>query len=189
MATHAEALPEELVHSAKVALLPEASKEALQEAWKMWMGEAVAETGAIPPGNAPGQTLWQQRRCAGGVVLGTPMLLLRRRLRLRRRRLGLPAAAPPPSLPFAHRLAPCPPPPPRPSHLPPPRPRAAKPEIRLTLGKGIEDLTCSVEELIDQVVKGCKVGAGGGRDGLCGLACCRLWCCCGGQGVRGCKVR
>jgi hypothetical protein len=25
---------------------------------------AVAEVGAIPQGNAPGQTLWQQRRCA-----------------------------------------------------------------------------------------------------------------------------
>lgn len=23
---------------------------------------AVAETGSIPPGNAPGQTLWQQRK-------------------------------------------------------------------------------------------------------------------------------
>lgn len=27
--------------------------------------DAVNETGAIPPGNAPGQTLWQQRRWAG----------------------------------------------------------------------------------------------------------------------------
>lgn len=39
------------------------------------------------------------------------------------------------------------------------RPRAAKPEIRLTPGKGLDDLTCGVEELIDQVVKTCKVGA------------------------------
>jgi hypothetical protein len=38
------------------------------------------------------------------------------------------------------------------------RPRAAKPEIRLTPGKGLQDLTCSVEDLVDQVVKGCKVG-------------------------------
>lgn len=38
------------------------------------------------------------------------------------------------------------------------RPRAAKPEIRLTPGKGLDDLTCSVEDLIDQVVKTCKVG-------------------------------
>lgn len=29
---------------------------------------AVNETGAIPPGNAPGQTLWQQRRCVQGVA-------------------------------------------------------------------------------------------------------------------------
>lgn len=32
-----------------------------------------------------------------------------------------------------------------------------KPEIRLTPGKGIEDLTVPIEELIDQVVKSCKV--------------------------------
>lgn len=100
MATHAEALPEELVHSVKVLELPEAGKDELQAAWKQWMQEAVAETGAVPPGNAAGQTLWQQRR-----------------------------------------------------------PRQSKPEIRLTPGKGVQDLTCSVEELIGQVVKGCKVVA------------------------------
>ena len=37
------------------------------------------------------------------------------------------------------------------------RVRAPKPEIRLTPGKGLADLTCSVEGLIDQVVKGNKV--------------------------------
>lgn len=100
LATHVEALPEGLVHSVKVLEVPEASKEELQEAWKAWMQEAVAEAGAIPPGNASGQTLWQQRR-----------------------------------------------------------PRAAKPEIRLTPGKGVQDLTCSVEDLVDQVVKTCKVVA------------------------------
>ena len=41
------------------------------------------------------------------------------------------------------------------------RPKAAKAEIRLTPGKGLQDLTCSVEELVDQVVKGCKVGGNG----------------------------
>lgn len=40
------------------------------------------------------------------------------------------------------------------------RPRQSKPEIRLTPGKGLQDLTCSLEELIDQVVKSCKVGVG-----------------------------
>lgn len=34
------------------------------------------------------------------------------------------------------------------------RPRAAKPEIRLTPGKGLQDLTCTVEDLIDQVRRG-----------------------------------
>lgn len=100
VATHAEALPEEMVHSVKVLELPEAGKEDLQAAWKQWVQEAVNEIGAIPPGNAPGQTLWQQRR-----------------------------------------------------------PRQSKPEIRLTPGKGLQDLTCSLEELIDQVVKTCKVVA------------------------------
>lgn len=61
---------------------------------------AVSETGQIPPGNAPGDKAWQQRR-----------------------------------------------------------PRAAKPEIRLTPGKGIEDLTCSIDDLIDGVVKTCTVVA------------------------------
>ena len=33
-----------------------------------------------------------------------------------------------------------------------------KPEIKLTSGKGLEDLTCTVEELLDHVVKTSKVG-------------------------------
>ena len=37
------------------------------------------------------------------------------------------------------------------------RARASKPEIRLTPGKGLQDLSCTVEELVDQVVKSCKV--------------------------------
>lgn len=59
---------------------------------------AANSIGAIPPGNAPGQNAWTQRR-----------------------------------------------------------PRAAKPEIKLTPGKGLDDLTCSIEDLVDQVVKSCKV--------------------------------
>jgi hypothetical protein len=47
------------------------------------------------------------------------------------------------------------------------RPKAAKAEIRLTPGKGVQDLTCTVEELVDQVVKACKVG---GRWGGCNAA-------------------
>lgn len=34
---------------------------------------------------------------------------------------------------------------------------APKPELKLTPGKGLQDLTCSVEDLIDQVVKSNKV--------------------------------
>lgn len=36
---------------------------------------------------------------------------------------------------------------------------AAKPEIKLTPGKGVQDLTCSIESLLDQVVKDNKVVA------------------------------
>ncbi|EIE27815.1 glutaredoxin [Coccomyxa subellipsoidea C-169] len=35
----------------------------------------------------------------------------------------------------------------------------AKPEIKLTPGKGLQDLTCSIEDLLDQVVKSNKVVA------------------------------
>jgi len=97
VATHIDALPE-LVGSVKVLEMPNAGKEELTEAWKEWIQEAVNSIGAIPPGNAPGEKKWQQRRA-----------------------------------------------------------RAAKPEIRLTSGKGIDDLTCTVEFLIEQIVKSNKV--------------------------------
>lgn len=98
--THVEALPE-LTCSVKLAQLPESfGKEDLTEAWKVWIQQAVEETGSIPPGNAPGEKKWQQRRR-----------------------------------------------------------RMVKPEIKLTPGKGLDDLTCSLEELIDQVVKDNKVVA------------------------------
>ena len=59
---------------------------------------AVAETGSVPSGNAPGEKKWQARRV-----------------------------------------------------------RRAKPELKLTPGKGIEDLTCAVEDLVDKIVKDVKV--------------------------------
>ena len=34
---------------------------------------------------------------------------------------------------------------------------APKPELKLTPGKGLQDLTCSVKDLVDQVVKANKV--------------------------------
>jgi hypothetical protein len=37
------------------------------------------------------------------------------------------------------------------------RRRAARPEIKLTPGKGLQDLTCSITDLVDQVVKTNKV--------------------------------
>lgn len=130
---------------------------------------AVNETGAIPPGNAPGQTLWQQRRCVQGVAaagwgaLSTGILENHAHRLIPRRPAGAPSHPAPRS--YGHHA------PLRPTRTytrthahtpisprsPTRRPRQSKPEIRLTPGKGLLDLTCSLEELIDQVVKTCKV--------------------------------
>lgn len=100
MATHAESLGPDMVSYAKVGEMPGAGKEELTEAWKSWIERAVEETGSIPPGNAPGETMWTQRKR-----------------------------------------------------------RIAKQEIKLTPGKGLDDLTCSITDLIDQVVKTNRVVA------------------------------
>lgn len=61
-----------------------------------------------------------------------------------------------------------------------------KPEIKLTPGKGLEDLTCSIEDLLDGVVKSNKVQQPGMQalalcivdDWTCGWpACCGQWHC------------
>ena len=61
----------------------------------------------------------------------------------------------------------------------------AKPELKLTPGKGLQDLTCSVEDLLDTVVKSNKVG----HHCICQLLtlhlsanlqsiwCSTMWCC------------
>ena len=98
--THVESLGPEMVASVKFDVMPGAGKEELTDAWKKWIEGAVEETGNIPPGNVPGETMWTQRKR-----------------------------------------------------------RMAKPEIKLTPGKGIEDLTCSIDDLIDQVVKTNRVVA------------------------------
>lgn len=100
VATHLEAFDATTVDSIKVRELPTASKDDLTDAWKDWVAQAVEETGTIPPGNAPGERSWQQRR-----------------------------------------------------------PRAPKLELRLTPGKGIDDLSISLEDLVDQVVKAVPVVA------------------------------
>lgn len=40
----------------------------------------------------------------------------------------------------------------------------AKAELRLTPGKGLDDLTISLNDLIDQVVKSCKVSCAKSED-------------------------
>jgi len=98
--THVESLGPEMVTFVKFDVMPGAGKEELTAAWKNWIEGAVEETGNIPPGNVPGETMWTQRKR-----------------------------------------------------------RMAKPEIKLTPGKGLEDLTCSIDDLIDQVVKTNRVVA------------------------------
>lgn len=148
-----EALPE-LVHSVKVRALPEGSRDELTDAWKAWVQEAGA-----PPGGAlswaftspPCLPLARGRAVLASVgAVGTPAPRpLKNTCALPARRpraVQLAGAIPPGNAPGENRWAQR-------------RPRAAKPEVKLTPGKGIEDLTCSMEELLDQVVKGCKVVA------------------------------
>ena len=99
--THKKELGEDIVSSIKFALLENATKDSLVEAWKEWLQAVVADSGAIPSGNAPGpeKERWQPKRPAP----------------------------------------------------------AAKPEIKLTSGKGIQDLTVDLKALIDMVVKNEKV--------------------------------
>lgn len=59
--THASELPEQ-TKSAKVAVVEAPGREALTEAWKAWMEEHVAASGALPPGNEAGNKTWTERR-------------------------------------------------------------------------------------------------------------------------------
>eukprot|EP00891_Asterochloris_glomerata_P006313 jgi/Astpho2/6313/Aster-08146 len=98
LASHLVSLPE-LAHSARWALVADASKENLTAAWKQWLQDAVQETGTIPPGNAKGNKQWTAKRVQ------------------------------------------------------------SRPEIKLTPGKGVQDLTCSVTDLVDQVIRSTKAVA------------------------------
>eukprot|EP00879_Flechtneria_rotunda_P008671 GHRR01009084.1.p1 GENE.GHRR01009084.1~~GHRR01009084.1.p1 ORF type:complete len:268 (+),score=84.85 GHRR01009084.1:304-1107(+) len=60
---HLRDVPES-TSSVRYEVLPDASRDSLTGAWKAWMEEALAETGSIPPGNAPGETKWQNRTAA-----------------------------------------------------------------------------------------------------------------------------
>jgi len=97
VAAHVEDLPE-LACGVKVLEIPGGNKEILQEAWKGWMQDAVADLGSVPSGNKPGERLW----------------LVRKR-------------------------------------------KPVKPELKLTPGKGIEDLTVSIESLLETMIQEVKV--------------------------------
>lgn len=117
------------------------TRASMHQGWKAWIQAAVEELGgAVPPGNAQGETKWQQ---VWPMVGG-----LRRSAPLRSAPLT-PCHAP--------AIAMCPAQLSPPVSAPPQRRRPpSRPDIRLTPGKGLQDLTCTVEELIDQVVKTCK---------------------------------
>eukprot|EP00882_Tetradesmus_deserticola_P003892 GHRQ01004116.1.p1 GENE.GHRQ01004116.1~~GHRQ01004116.1.p1 ORF type:complete len:270 (+),score=88.33 GHRQ01004116.1:208-1017(+) len=60
VSNHLRDVPESTA-AVRYEVLPDASRDALTGAWKAWMEEALADTGGIPPGNAPGETKWQSR--------------------------------------------------------------------------------------------------------------------------------
>ncbi|KAF5833985.1 hypothetical protein DUNSADRAFT_9511 [Dunaliella salina] len=57
LAGHAQALGPQLVHHARCLPVPSGRKADLQQAWKA----AIVANGAIPPGNAKGETAWTQK--------------------------------------------------------------------------------------------------------------------------------
>ncbi|GAQ88431.1 hypothetical protein KFL_004270110 [Klebsormidium nitens] len=61
---HAEDLPE-LVSSAKVAVVQNVDRSALQAAWKAWVEEYIQQAGKVPPGNVTGNDTWTKRKARG----------------------------------------------------------------------------------------------------------------------------
>ena len=59
--THAFEIPQ-YCHAVRCLAMPDASKAELQTAWKTWVMEHVAASGGLPPGNAPGNKLFSERR-------------------------------------------------------------------------------------------------------------------------------
>lgn len=62
IAGHGKALPD-LCCSVKVGLIagPVPDRTVLTDAWKSWMEEHIAATGAVPPGNETGNNTWVRR--------------------------------------------------------------------------------------------------------------------------------
>ena len=54
----------DLTHAVKWQSVADPSREVLVDAWKAWVEQAVGESGALPPGNAPGETRWQARKAS-----------------------------------------------------------------------------------------------------------------------------
>ena len=54
----------DLTAAVRFEAVADATREALTSAWKAWVEEAIAAGGAIPPGNAPGESKWQSRSAA-----------------------------------------------------------------------------------------------------------------------------
>jgi Grx4 family monothiol glutaredoxin len=58
---HAFEMPQ-YCYAVKCMAMPDASKADLQAAWKTWVMEYATTAGGLPPGNAPGNKLFSERR-------------------------------------------------------------------------------------------------------------------------------
>jgi hypothetical protein len=136
--THCDALPE-LTHATKLWLLPGASKEELTDAWREW----VQQAGARPAGPA------QPPHPRGAVARRPPHTHVHTHRACRPHAVEATGEVPPGNAPgekkWQQRAR-----------------KAARPELRLTSGKGLADLTCTLDFLVDQVVKQNRVRCRGG---------------------------
>lgn len=80
VATHMQAVPD-LTHAVRFEVIADGNRDTLTAAWKAWMEQAIAESGAVPPGNAPGETRWSGRpvrakteiKLTAGKAINVPM--------------------------------------------------------------------------------------------------------------------
>lgn len=137
---HAKSLGDR-VHSVKAAVIPNATKEALTTAWKEWLQAAVCTTTRLPCSILCWSTrspvcCWRLRGCFQTTLW---LLLLQ---------VNETGSIPPGNGDAEEKRL-----------WQTRRKPKAKPEIRLTPGKGVEDLKVDIKELIGMVVKSEKVVA------------------------------
>ena len=151
IATHLQDLPD-LTHSARYEETPGASKEAMIAKWQEWLQAAGMLCSACRnlrrlSGNPELRAALQDREHSPTFVPSnqfyTPSLFMLGVLRNYGYAVNETGGVPPGNAKGDTTWS--------------IRRSAPKPELKLTPGKGIQDLTCSVEDLVDQVVKSNKV--------------------------------